>query len=226
MSGQVALQRGISNAGARGQNTRMETRPLIAIFAKAPVAGRVKTRLAADLGDRAALGIYRQLLARTVARLTRPGWRTELWVTPDAAADEDGFWPALLPRKAQGAGDLGARIARALDRATEEAPVIVVGTDIPDLDAAHVRSALSALDREPIVFGPSCDGGFYLVGLRGPLPKGLFDGVPWSSPDTLARSIESAAPLTPALIGPLDDLDDRVALDRHRGEANWEAFRR
>ncbi len=203
----------------------MQNAPLIAIFAKAPLRGRVKTRLAADLGPDAALDIYRRLLARTLARLSRPAWRCDLWVTPDAAVAEDALWPGALPRRKQGEGDLGARMGRALAQATTDRPAIVVGTDVPDLDARHIDAALAALERAPLTFGPARDGGFYLVGARGAPPGGLFADIPWSRPDTLARCLDNAAPLCPALIDPLDDLDDLGDLERHRGEPDWEALR-
>ena len=211
---------------APGPATRasMHNAPLVAIFAKAPIRGRVKTRLAVDLGPDAALDIYRRLLARTLGRLSRGSWRCELWVTPDAAVDEDALWPVALPRRAQGEGDLGARMIRALAHATADAPAIVVGTDIPDLDTRHIDAALAALERAPLTFGPSRDGGFYLVGARGVPPGGLFADIPWSSAETLARCLDNAAALAPELIEPLDDLDDLDDLERHRGEADWQTL--
>lgn len=194
--------------------------PRICIFAKAPVAGQVKTRLAAEIGDTAALAIYLHMLSRTIMRLTAPGWRTELWVTPDDAARTGATWPGHLPRMAQGDGDLGQRMARPLRLARPDAPVIVVGSDIPALAARHVDQALQALRSAPMAFGPSRDGGFYLVASRAPPPPGLFAGVTWSSETTLSESLATCAE-EPALIETLDDLDDLAALERHRAEPDW-----
>ena len=198
--------------------------PLVAIFAKAPMRGQVKTRLAADIGDDAALGIYRHLLKRTLSRLSRPDWQTEVWVTPDETGETAAHWPVDLPRRMQGGGDLGARMMRALALATEDRPVIVVGTDIPDLDAGHIEAALVALGRTRLAFGPSGDGGFYLIGARGPPPEDLFRNVPWSTAQTLERCLANAEPIAPELIEQLDDLDTLADLDTHRGEPDWDSL--
>ncbi|MFU8866142.1 MAG: TIGR04282 family arsenosugar biosynthesis glycosyltransferase [Rhodobacterales bacterium] len=190
------------------------------IFAKAPVLGTVKTRLAATIGDAAALAVYRRMLWRCAERLGQGPWRMSLAVTPDAAADDSDDWPAGVDREGQGGGDLGARMLRCLERAGPAAPVLVVGSDIPVLAARHIRQALSALQQNELVFGPSEDGGFYLVGANSPPPSDIFSNVTWSSPTALAQVI-AQCPGTPALIDRLDDLDDMAAFARHRDNPDW-----
>jgi rSAM/selenodomain-associated transferase 1 len=188
----------------------------VVIFAKAPVRGWVKTRLARDIGADAALALYVRMLHGTVARLSAGDWRLCLSVTPDDSASTDDLWPDGTERVAQGSGDLGARMLRALVGARPDAPVIVVGSDIPGLGAGQVGRALAALGQKPLVFGPAGDGGFYLVGAAAPPPAGLFAGVAWSTGSVLRDSLANCAPGSAALIDRLDDLDDLASLAAHR----------
>lgn len=184
----------------------------VVILAKAPVLGTVKTRLARDIGAAAALALYREMLRGVVARLSGQDWRLLLAVTPDDSADQPGLWPDAVARIPQGGGDLGARMLRALGRATDGAPVVVVGSDIPGLGPAQVRQAFAALDTKPLVFGPATDGGFYLVGARGRPPAGIFAGVTWSTATVLRDTLAACPPDSAAMIEALADLDDVTAL--------------
>lgn len=196
----------------------------VVVFAKAPVAGRVKTRLARDIGAEAALAVYREMLFGIVARLSGQEWRLRLAVTPDAACDDPGLWPRGVARIQQGEGDLGARMRRALGRTDAAgAPVLVVGSDIPGLGPGQIRRAFAALDEKPLVFGPARDGGFYLVGARGPLPARLFEGVTWSTPDVLRDTLNTCPPGSAALIDALDDLDDIAGLTAARAAGHLAA---
>lgn len=167
-------------------------RGALVIFLKAPVAGRVKTRLAGTLGAGRAAAIYRLLTASTVANATRGDWRTMLAVDPvTALSGYADLWPLHLKRIAQGRGDLGARMRRIFDNAPR-GPVIIIGSDAPSLRARHIRAAFKALDGADAVFGPAPDGGYWLIGLarrRGRAPA--FDGVRWSSEHALADTIRS-----------------------------------
>lgn len=184
----------------------------VVIFAKAPVLGTVKTRLAAGIGDAAALSIYRRMLQGVTARLKRGDWRLRLAVTPDDSLGQDDLWPREVPRLAQGGGDLGARMLRFLTSATPDAPVVIVGSDIPELSVEHVEQAFAALTAKPLVFGPAEDGGFYLIGTRQAPPAGLFRGVAWSTETVLRDSILNCGTDSVTLIDTLVDLDDVTSL--------------
>lgn len=188
----------------------------VVIFAKAPVLGTVKTRLAAGIGDAAALAVYRQMLHQVTARLAQGDWRLRLAVTPDVSAKRDDLWPEGVMRVAQGGGDLGARMLRFLAPATMAAPVVVVGSDIPGLGADHVAQAFAALRRAPLVFGPAEDGGFYLVGASKAPSDTLFAGVTWSTASVLQDTITNCAPGDAAQIETLADLDDAASLAAHQ----------
>jgi rSAM/selenodomain-associated transferase 1 len=191
--------------------------PHLVIFARAPLLGQVKRRLARDIGAVAATRFYRATLARTARRLGQdPRWVTWLAVTPDGSRDAP-CWPPGIPRFGQGEGDLGRRMARALRR-FGAAPAIVVGSDIPDLDARHVAAGFRALGRAPLVFGPAADGGYWLIGVRhgAARPTGLFADVRWSTRHALADTLRNLPPGGAALIETLADIDDGAAYMRWR----------
>ena len=191
------------------------------VFARAPMIGAVKRRLAADVGEIEAWRFHRETTRSLVRRLARDRrWRTVLAVTPDRRAGT--AWRGLsgIEQIAQGSGDLGRRMARVLRR-DRALPSLVVGSDIPAIEASHVARAFAALASHDAVFGPAPDGGFWLVGVRDiRLLPGLFRGVGWSSPraltDTLAN-IDRRRRV--ALIETLADIDDGAALARWRAAA-------
>ncbi len=201
-------------------------RPVVVVFVKLPVAGRVKTRLGRDVGMPAAAWWFRHEVARLARRLRDPRWRLTLAVSPDAALHAaPRCWPSDLPRIPQGRGDLGARMARAL-RAAGPGPAAVIGADIPDLDRSKVADALALMRRAPCVFGPCEDGGYHLVGLRRPraAPRGFLRGVRWSGPHALADSLR-AAPRPVAFGATLADVDDAADLARRSRSAARDAQR-
>ncbi len=181
------------------------------IFVRQPALGRVKRRLAADIGMVAARGVYDRLTRRALARLAgSPRWRTVLAVTPDRA-DWRG-WRRRLPRVPQGSGDLGIRMARVLRRLAAPRAVLI-GSDIPAVDAPAIARAFAALGRARFVFGPALDGGYWLIGWRrGAWPYGALAGVRWSSPAALADSRATLPRCAAvALVDRLADLDDGPA---------------
>lgn len=194
----------------------MRARRHLVIFAKAPVLGRVKRRLAADIGALAAVRFQRASTALLLRRLARDRrWVCWLALTPDGAASGPRFWRAPARRIAQGGGDLGRRMARPFARlpptCLPSGPVVVVGSDIPAITAAHIAAAFHLLGQNDLVFGPARDGGFWLLGARR-LPHGLFGRVRWSSEHALADTLGNVPRrLRVALAATLDDIDDGAA---------------
>lgn len=172
---------------------RPVARPVGILFLKAPLVGGVKTRLAAEIGAPAAWRFHCGTAQRTGARLARhPEWDLVVAITPRRSVRHlRRALPALagLPCIGQGGGDLGARMARCLDRFAPR-PRLLFGADIPGLDAFVIGRAFGLLRQADLLFGPAADGGFWSVGQRGPARCGsLFDGVPWSTPETLAATL-------------------------------------
>lgn len=191
----------------------------LVLFVRAPRYGVGKRRLARDIGDGAALRFERQMLAVLLRRLGRDRrWRLGLAVTPDRACTRRRLWPPRLPVTAQGAGDLGLRMRRALN-ACPPGPAVLVGSDIPAMGAADIAQTFRLLGRCDIVFGPAADGGFWLVGARHRMPD--FGRVCWSSRHALADVLANLPKaLSVGFAATLDDVDDGAAhcrLGRLRG---------
>ena len=199
----------------------MSLRNHLIILAKSPRLGTVKSRLARDIGWVAATGFYRRTLRDTVRKLSRdPRWLACLAVTPDRDVWSHGLWPGGIPRITQGSGDLGARMAR-LAAAPPPGPVVIVGTDIPALNADHIADAFNALGDHDMTFGPASDGGYYLVGFRRrPAMPDAFSKVRWSTSHALADTLGSLPPETTVAMGDvLSDVDDGAAFDAWRRNA-------
>jgi glycosyltransferase A (GT-A) superfamily protein (DUF2064 family) len=193
----------------------------VVVFARQPRLGTVKRRLARSIGDGAALAFYRATLAILVRRLgDDPRWRLHVAWTPQSAR--------LFPRISalvQAPGDLGHRMAQFLDPhgPLPAGPTVIIGSDVPTLEAPHVWRAFRALGSADFVFGPAPDGGYWLVGAarRRAMPHGLFRNVRWSSADALNDSLASLPRGTARLLADrLDDVDDGDAYMR------WRAGRR
>ena len=196
----------------------------LVVFARSPEVGRVKRRLGRTEGAVEATRIYRGLVQGLLRRISKdPRWRCWLYLDPDTAVDDPGPWPRGLWRRAQGGGDLGARIARPF-RALPPGPVVLIGTDIPDLRAAHIARAFAALGRAEAVFGPARDGGFWLVGLRRrPRVLEVFNGVDWLASRTLDQALASLPRGTRVeFLDTLSDIDDADDLARWRARTRRE----
>ena len=177
-------------------------RDTVIVFARAPRLGTVKRRLARDVGDRAALRFYQENLARLLRVLTRDRrFRTVLAATPDHVRIR---WPIRVVVVKQGGGDLGQRMHRAC---SAHGRVAIVGTDIPALNADDVAVAFRALGRVQAVFGPSDDGGYWMVALSPRRPAQPFKDVRWSTEHALADTLKNFAGRRVALLRTLRDVD-------------------
>ena len=187
------------------------------LFVRLPRLGAGKKRLARDIGPIAALRFQRLMLARLLRRLGRDRrWRLRLAVTPDHRRLPGLKLPSRVTVTAQGGGDLGARMWRALD-ACPPGPAILIGSDIPDLAATHIAEAFRLLGRHDLVFGPTGDGGFWLVGARrSPRLPPLFGPVRWSTPHALTDTLTNLPRrVAVGYAAQLDDVDDGAAWHRH-----------
>jgi hypothetical protein len=194
-------------------------RPCLIIMVKEPRIGLVKSRLAREIGGAAAARFYRCVTGNLIRRLAfDPRWRTVLAVTPDRAAASTA-WPAKIARAPQGSGDLGARMERML-RAQGPLPAVLIGSDIPGIMPEHIADAFSLLRRCEAVFGPSEDGGFWLVGVKvRPRLDGLFRNVRWSSRDALGDCLGNLDGRKAGFAAHLPDVDDAASFRRfaHQG---------
>jgi rSAM/selenodomain-associated transferase 1 len=196
--------------------TRHRTTALI-IFAKAPVAGLAKTRLIPALGGDGAAALAARLLDHAVRMGVEAGFDyCELCTTPDHSHAVFQRLAASYPLvlTAQGEGDLGERMHRALSRVlADHARVLLVGTDAPALSPAMLHAAASALDSVDAVFVPTLDGGYALVGLAR-AQAALFTDMPWSTPQVMpaTRVRAGAAQMAWTELPPIADIDEPADL--------------
>jgi rSAM/selenodomain-associated transferase 1 len=178
----------------------------LAVFARSPVPGRVKSRLSPALPARCAAALYAGLLADTfrVAAGARADERWASW------ADEPGPAPGGILARTQRGEDLGERLRNTFEDLlrNETDRALVVGSDTPALEAADLDRAFAALETHDVVVGPTLDGGYWCIGLGRSAPE-LFRDIPWSTRDVLTRTLVRAhgAGLRVATVSMLADLD-------------------
>ena len=191
-----------------------DQRRRLILFARFPVAGKVKTRLIPALGAEGAAALRRRLVLRTLrtAHALCQSENVELEIR--FAGDDESEMRHWLGDgwlcRPQCEGDLGQRMAGAFaDSFREDSPAtVIIGSDCPALTPEVLAAAFESLKMNPVVFGPATDGGYYLIGLTRLVPE-LFQGVAWGTETVLAQSKEILArnDSKPALLTPLDDLD-------------------
>jgi rSAM/selenodomain-associated transferase 1 len=154
------------------------------VFAKAPQPGLAKTRLIPALGEQGAAALARRMLRETLANAAAAAiGPLQLCLTPapDAPPWQGFDWPADAELRDQGEGDLGQRMARAVERGVADGlPVLLIGTDCPQLQPALLRDAAQALQSHDAVLYPASDGGYVLLGLRRADPR-VFADIAWGS---------------------------------------------
>jgi len=164
----------------------------VIVFAREPVPGAAKTRLAAKLGSRNTAALADAFIRDAVAKAE--SLRMTLTIAGSAArgAENSNYFRALARRHQatildQGQGTLGARMQRVIEPFADRG-AILLGTDTPSLPLAILRRSVTLLRRAPVVLGPSLDGGYYLIGVRGPVPD-IFRGVRWGGTRVLAETV-------------------------------------
>lgn len=185
------------------------------LMLKYPRPGAVKTRLVPALGARRACELYRALVRHTLEEVERLAARGNIEIearvaeAPDEAAARFWLGPGMTIRD-QGGGDLGERMNRAVQDAFAEKAdtVVLIGGDCPQLTAEHLIGAFVTLAATDAVIGPAIDGGYYLIGMRRPLPM-LFQNIPWSGAAVLAQTLAAARALPVEIVQltTLSDLD-------------------
>jgi len=215
-----------NNLNTTETHTELHGRDLLLVFVKYPEPGRVKTRLAADVGHERATRIYRILAERVVRAVCQEPkvYRVALCHDPPDRREAFAAWLGQsLVMVPQPSGDLGQRLTGAFEWAFTHGArrAAAIGTDSPGVDRRVVASAFSALDRKELVLGPTEDGGYYLIGLRSPCPA-IFEGIPWSGPDVLKATLASAdhLGLTFHLLPVLPDIATGEDLKRYLDSKN------
>jgi len=191
----------------------------VTILAKNPFTTRVKTRLAEEIGENAACGIYTRMLYQTLNLLvSEPMADTSLTLSLFSPEDRDYFQAAYpeLAINQQAGKDLGARIQHALQQAFHKGAhkALVIGSDLPFMHWDLLHQAFSLLRDKAIVLGPALDGGYYLIGMQAP-GVDVFQEIPWSTADVLKVTLQKAraAGFQPLLLPEHRDIDHKSDLE-------------
>ncbi|PPL04330.1 TIGR04282 family arsenosugar biosynthesis glycosyltransferase [Parapedobacter indicus] len=186
---------------------------ILIIFAKRPVYGKVKTRLAVSIGPAAALEIYRQLLNHTLDIATKVEVEKIIFYSDETAPDNrtvSGFRSTT-----QHGVDLGERMKNAFADVFRQgyAKAVIVGADCPAIDETIVAAAFDTLDKRDVVIGPAYDGGYYLLGMKRVHPM-LFENIPWSTATVFEKTVAICKndELSYSLLPPLPDVDEEKDL--------------
>jgi len=191
----------------------LKNKSVVVVFLRAPEKGRVKTRLARDIGDEKALALYKIFVQTTLSAVEKSGLDHIICFFPAAgqAMVEEWLGPdhVYMP---QAGDDLGQRMGNAMSRMFDKGAkkVVLTGTDIPDISARHILAALKLLDQNDVVIGPSIDGGYWLIGFhRDGFCSDLFRGVNWGTDSVFSTTIEKCkkAGLSTGILPALQDID-------------------
>jgi uncharacterized protein len=180
------------------------------IFIKNPRLGKVKTRIAVDVGDQKALEIYQELQEITLSNTVNVNAQCHLFYS-DFIDQEDAWGSIDFTKHLQAGNDLGSRMANAfavIFESDTEANAVIIGSDCPLCDGTLIDEAFESLKMFDVILGPSIDGGYYLLGMRQNTPS-LFDNVAWSTDIVLDQTIEiiESLALECALLPILFDID-------------------
>ena len=188
---------------------------VVLVFQRNEVLGKVKTRLAAGVGEELAMEIYRYLLNKTYLAFKE--------ITVPVTTYFSEFIPenpihSAENKQVQVGGDLGERMKNAFVAHLESGmeKVVLIGTDCPSLEGTHILQAFEALEHSDLVLGPARDGGYYLIGMKRRADF-LFEGITWSSELVLSQTLTLAAEqgLQSSLLPILEDIDSPEDWERY-----------
>ena len=194
-------------------------RPVIILFAKAPVPGRVKTRLIPTLSPASAADLHTAFVWDLIERLQALSRVADLELHTDL--ETDAWNSASIFRTLQGEGDLGLKMLQAMHVALAQGrrTVMISGTDAPTVPLGHLERLLGS--ESDVALGPAEDGGFYAVSCHKVSPR-MFDNVEWSGPHALRQTMAAseASGLTVELGLQWWDVDTEIDLDRLRSTSD------
>ncbi len=185
----------------------MNTTNLLLIFTRNPELGKCKTRLAATIGDQAALTIYKFLLSHTVNITKNLNVHKE--VQYSVQIREHDIWDATIYDKKQQQGtDLGARMEHAFAQGFAKGfeNIVIIGSDLYDLNQEHIEQAFEALTTTDYVIGPAIDGGYYLLGMKS-LTSRLFANKKWGTASVLKETLVDLTHETVTILEERNDVD-------------------
>tara|TARA_B100000809_G_scaffold266030_2_gene326972 strand:- start:754 stop:1392 length:639 start_codon:yes stop_codon:yes gene_type:complete len=186
-------------------NSKLKT--ALIIFTRNPELGKCKTRLAKTLGDQSALNIYKHLLQHTANVTEKVEADRYVFYSEDIHTDD--IWSAAhFSKKLQKGNDLGERMHNAFDELLDYGykKVIIVGSDLLDLDKQIIEDAILELDATDVVIGPAEDGGYYLLGMK-QLHPAIFKNKAWGTETVRKDTMLDLKSKDVSLLKPLNDID-------------------
>ena len=169
----------------------MNNENALIVFQKNAVLGKVKSRLAATIGEEKALEIYKSLLLHTFGEINKlKGIDTSIFYSDFIEFDSESAYKAEY-KEIQVGGDLGERMSNAFRKLFQEGykKVVIIGTDCPEIQSSDIDAAFRSLEKNEVCIGPALDGGYYLLGMRR-FHECLFQNIPWSSSEVTAKTKE------------------------------------
>ena len=187
---------------------------LLIVFCKNPVLGKVKTRLAAQIGNENALTVYKKLLTKTAQVINDLSCDIILYYS-DSVIEDDEFNTTAEEKKVQQGLDLGARMANAFKNGFKaHEKIVIIGTDLWTLDSQDIENAFSALEQHTAVLGPSLDGGYYLLGLKKFIPR-VFENKAWGTSEVFSKTMVDLKENEVCLLNEKNDIDTLEDLQQH-----------
>jgi rSAM/selenodomain-associated transferase 1 len=185
------------------------------IFVRNPIYGKVKTRLAKDIGDEKALKVYHSLLMHTLS-ITQPLKCSKFVYYADEVNYQDIWGNQSYTKRLQKGNDLGERMYHAMKELFDAgfSKVLIIGSDCFQLKTEILEEAIVMLQQNTAVLGPAIDGGYYLLGLSSLIPQ-LFVNKAWSSEKVAQQTLDDFKSLmiSYVLLEKLNDIDDTSDLE-------------
>jgi len=198
------------------EKTKTSTHNLLLIFTRNPELGKTKKRLAASIGDKAALRIYSRLLQHTFE--VTQNLEVEKWVYYSEEIPEEDIWKEeAFSKKLQQGKDLGERMEKAFSEAFNAGfqKVVIIGSDLYDLKEEDLKMAFLALDNFDYSIGPAQDGGYYLLGMK-KQNRQLFTGKEWGTSKVLDQTLRDLDQEKLKLLPLRNDIDTFEDMKAHR----------
>lgn len=180
---------------------------LLLIFTRNPELGKVKTRLAATIGDSAALEIYKDLIQQTVNASKDLKYDKEVHYAEELK-NNDAWDNEIFIKKSQSGLDLGSRMENAFKQGFQNSyeQIIIIGSDLPEISEQILTDAFSALNKHDFVIGPASDGGYYLLGMKSLHPE-IFKNKVWSTDSVFKNTLENIKTESVKILETRNDID-------------------
>jgi uncharacterized protein len=190
------------------------------IFVKLPIAGKVKTRLAKDIGNKQAALFYAAFVEDLLARVNKSKIETLIFFDPDESTPDYNKWLGDRRITPQRGKDLGERMLNAFKDAFTLGyeKCVLTGSDLPDLSTSTIKKGLFSLDEYPVCIGPAKDGGYYLIGFQAETLTDIpFTNICWSTPHVFEETMQKfeSVKLEPYVLpehSDIDTLEDLMSL--------------